>query len=186
MQWPLKTAQKTLRLLLCVRASMSVFFLIPQCELTSRPTGKSRLRVQWCKAVRPIFLSSTLPITIRAVSHTTTAFPLPGFTWMQCCIKVCIWEHNENWQQPDYNYPRTLSISVLFTLLSARGLLFLDPILLCVQMDSEHIWSGNWPSIWSTGAQQNWQHELVLLLGILMNFNWPDLTALRSLAKRFF
>lgn len=91
--------------------------LIPQCELTSRPTGKSRLRVQWCKAVRPIFLLSTLPITIRAVSHTTTAFPLSGFTWMQCCIKVCIWEHNENWHQPDYNYPCTLSISVQFTLL---------------------------------------------------------------------
>lgn len=24
-------------------------------------------------------------------------------------------------------------------------------------MDSEHIWSGNWPSIWSTTAQQTWQ-----------------------------
>lgn len=148
MQWPLKIAQEMLRLLLCTCVCWCVFFLIPQCEITSRPTGRNRLRVQWSKPASLIFLWSTLPATIRAASRTTTGSQLFGFTWVQSCIKGCIWERNENWHQPDYNYPCTLSISVQFTPLSARGFLFLDAILLWVQMDSEHIWSGNWPSIW--------------------------------------
>lgn len=100
---------------------MWVFFSIPQCEITSRPTGGNRLRFQWSKPVSLIFLWSTLLATIRAERRTTTASPLFGFTCVQSCITACIWEHNENWHQPDYNYPHTLSISVQFTHLSARG-----------------------------------------------------------------
>lgn len=163
---------------------MCVLFLIPQCEITSRPTGRNRLRVQRCKLVSLIFPWSARPATIRAASRTTTA-SLCSFTWVQSCIKAWIRERNENWHHPDYNY-LALSTSACSALLWVReAFLLLDAALLRVQMDSEHIWSGNWPSVWETRAQQNWQNDLALLSGAPPNFYWPDLTALRWLAKRF-
>lgn len=157
---------------------MCVFFLIPQCETISRPTAYKFSDLN-------LSVSSSPDPPSPAAIRTAQQQPLCRLTWVQSCIKARIWERNENWHQPDYNYPYTLSISVQFTPLSARGFLFLDAILLRVQMDSEHIWSGNWPSICKTRAQQSWQRDLVLLLGEPLNFDWPDLTALRSLAKRF-
>lgn len=109
-------------------------FLIPQCEITSRPTGRNRLRVQWSKPVSLLFLWSAPLATVRAASGTTTASPLRRLTPAPSCIKAGICERNENWHQPDYNYPCTLSISMQHTPLSARGFLFLDAILLWVSV----------------------------------------------------
>lgn len=65
-------------LLLC----LCVLFLIPHCEITSHPTDRSRLRVQWSKAVGSVFIWSTR-LARRAPSRTTTA-SFPRLALLEC------------------------------------------------------------------------------------------------------
>lgn len=75
----------------CVFIVWALFNPLRRCGITThQATGRSRLRVQRFKPVNLIFLWSILPATIWALSRTTTAAPLFGFSERGAALRpVC-------------------------------------------------------------------------------------------------
>ena len=129
----------------CVCVCVCALFLNPAASAYITSTRQEQIKspvISTCHSHLPAIRPK--PATIRAASRTATTSVLSP---LECRAALRPGERNENWHHPDYNYPRALYISAQYAPRSARGFLFLDAILLGVRMDSEHICSGNWPSV---------------------------------------